>query len=204
MIRKIQHTWCIYVSCIYASIVKSCWIITGSASILFFWILQILPQHRYMKHGVHTTHRLRQVQMISQCSNSSGNHIRPNVPRAKLSSSTKMNNTFCWRHIEKNLVTNWELRIPPSDICISLLTTSNGQQVLVDLSYLIMSLLYQIETNQRSLTNDIPNRVVKYTCDHFGTSPIIVIIRKLFLRKWSSQHCSRRGQKIESNLLTSV
>jgi len=65
--------------------------------------------------------------------------------------------------------------------------SSNDQQVLVDLSYLIMSLLYQIQTNQRSLTNDIPTRVVKYTCDHFGTSRIIAIISKLYLRKWSSQ-----------------
>ena len=68
--------------------------------------------------------------------------------------------------------------------------TLSGQQILTDLPYLIMGLLYPIRTNQRPLTNDIPTKwgntptaIQCFIWSHFDTSLITVVISKLYQRQ---------------------
>jgi len=64
-------------------------------------VFRVFSQHRDMKTPVYSGHRLWQLQLICQCANMSNNHIRSNVPPAKLPTATKMTTPFVGETFKK-------------------------------------------------------------------------------------------------------
>src|SRR5262249_47452011 len=119
-------------------------------------IRHVLLQHGYMKHIVDSIQRRWQSKTISNRSDLLQNPKRPDIPRVKLTSLPKPDNTLGRRNPQKNMISDLKEKPLPPLVRITFLPTLCCQKPLLNHLHLLSTVLNQFRTKQPPLTNFIP------------------------------------------------